>query len=434
MSWLLGSVVSSKPLVFTDDSSKLVCIFWIIFAYYIGFVSLKLFVEIMELLRLLFEIWQYLHHDFSYYRFWVSPEKSNPPTALSMCEPDYLNFLFQANFEVSALLGRSLKNDVLDPQQFFTSFFTKMDPTDTTLRALYWDGMGQKWAPSVVSTGKPNSIQSPYPQPKFEYQLPLDSNGTLFQHIHNKAGGKSSSSLSWKSRLRIATESAGALAYLHSSASIPIIHRDIKSVNILLDENFTAKVSDFGASRLNTVGEAQIDTLVQGTLGYLDPEYFLTSQLIDKSDVYSFGVVLVELLTGEKPLSFDRPQEQRSLVSFFLEAIEKNDVFKLIEPQIVCEATREHFIAVVELASKCLSTEGEHRPTMKQVAAELESLCKLETSPSGVHNQQTLERKPNKFIDDTRDLYSVSSAYTSGDSGQYSSMENDMMSPMNRPR
>ncbi|RZC66297.1 hypothetical protein C5167_009988 [Papaver somniferum] len=260
------------------------------------------------------------------------------------------------------------------------------------------------------------------------------SNGTLFHHIHNKADGKSSSSLSWNSRLRIATESAGVIAYLHSAASIPIIHRDIKSANILIDESYTAKVSDFGASRLNTLGQTQIDTLVQGTLGYLDPEYFHTSQLTDKSDVYSFGVVLVELLTGEKPLSPNRCVEQRSLASFFLYAMERNDVFKLIEPQVENEGSREHIIAVAELARRCLNMEGGRRPTMKQVVAELESLRKSKTRQSGVYDQQSNEQKSKIFNDEPTDLYSVPiSSFTSGDSGQHTSMEKDVFMPMNMP-
>ncbi|XP_012848334.1 PREDICTED: wall-associated receptor kinase-like 6 [Erythranthe guttata] len=122
-------------------------------------------------------------------------------------------------------------------------------------------------------------------------------NGTLFQHVHNS---NEEFPLTWEMRVSIAREVAGALSYLHSSASAPIYHRDIKSTNILLDDKYRAKVADFGTSRSIGIDQTHLTTRVLGTFGYLDPEYFQSSQFTDKSDVYSFGVVVVELLTGEK--------------------------------------------------------------------------------------------------------------------------------------
>ena len=214
-----------------------------------------------------------------------------------------------------------------------------------------------------------------------ETQVPLlvyefVPNGTLFDYIHHES---KVSIVPWETRLRIAIESAEALSYLHSSASPPIIHRDVKSSNILLDGKHIAKVSDFGASRLVPLDQTQaIATMVQGTFGYLDPEYLHTSQLTEKSDVYSFGVVLMELLTGKKAISFDRPEEERSLALYFLSSLKENRLFEVLEKDIANEENAEQLKEVSNLAMRCLRLKGEDRPNMKEVAMELQGLRKME--------------------------------------------------------
>ncbi|KAI3990327.1 hypothetical protein MKX01_037666 [Papaver californicum] len=227
------------------------------------------------------------------------------------------------------------------------------------------------------------------------------SNGTLFQQIHTV---KRMPSLSWESRLRIAFETAGALAYLHSAASIPIIHRDIKSANILLDENNTAKVSDFGASRLIPLDKTALSTLVQGTLGYLDPEYFNTSQLTEKSDVYSFGVVLVELLTAKRPIFSDGSGEQRNLANYFISLMEENNQSQLLDDCVLNQGTPKQVRAVAELAKRCLKLKGEERPSMRQVTTDLESIREMHKQEWSMPDHQT--RVSTLF--EPEDLYTVS--------------------------
>ncbi|KAK9135577.1 hypothetical protein Syun_014907 [Stephania yunnanensis] len=194
------------------------------------------------------------------------------------------------------------------------------------------------------------------------------SNGTLHQHIHENTTG---ARIPWQDRLRIAVETAEALSYLHSAASMPIYHRDVKSSNILLDDNYTAKVADFGLSRLVPLDQTQVPTLVQGTFGYLDPEYFHTSQLTEKSDVYSFGVVLVELLTGQKPVSLERSQEESNLAMYFLSSLSSKDLAEFLDKNVLSEANIDELQAVAELARRCLLLRSDKRPTMKEVAQEL---------------------------------------------------------------
>ncbi|KDO39343.1 hypothetical protein CISIN_1g044312mg, partial [Citrus sinensis] len=193
-------------------------------------------------------------------------------------------------------------------------------------------------------------------------------NGTLFQYIHDQ---NEDFPITWEIRLRIAIEVSGALSYLHSAASIPIYHRDIKSTNILLDDKYRAKVSDFGASRSMAVDQTHMTTQVHGTFGYLDPEYFRSSQFTDKSDVYSFGVVLTELLTGEKPIRFTILEEDKSLAAYFLCAMKEERLFEILDARVMKQGGKDEIITVAKLAKRCLNLNGKKRPTMREVASEL---------------------------------------------------------------
>ncbi|THG04092.1 hypothetical protein TEA_025414 [Camellia sinensis var. sinensis] len=235
------------------------------------------------------------------------------------------------------------------------------------------------------------------------------SNGTLFQHIHDP---NVELPLLWEMRLRIATEVAGALSYLHYAASIPIYHRDIKSTNILLDDKYKAKVSDFGTSRSVAVDQTHLTTLVQGTFGYLDPEYFQSSQFTEKSDVYSFGVVVVELLTGQKAISSTRSQEGRSLATYFIQSMEENRLLDILDPKILKDGRREEIMVVAHLANRCLNLNGKKRPTMKEVAVELEG---IKMSQGGMTQQNYVEVEYNKT--DLTEAWEIASMSTGTFSG-----------------
>ncbi|KAL2318412.1 hypothetical protein Fmac_032288 [Flemingia macrophylla] len=226
-------------------------------------------------------------------------------------------------------------------------------------------------------------------------------NGTVLDFLLTQTKVNSET---WKTRLRIATEAAGALSYLHSAASIPIIHRDVKTANILLDNNYTAKVSDFGASRLVPLDQTEIATMVQGTIGYLDPEYMRTSQLTEKSDVYSFGVVLVELLTGEKAYSFCRPEEKRSLSNHFLFCLKEDHIFDVLQVGMVNQENEKEITEVAILAARCLRLNGEERPSMKEVASELDVIRQMKMHP-WINRDQNVEETQHLLHESSSSIY-----------------------------
>ncbi|KAH9609565.1 hypothetical protein KSS87_010975 [Heliosperma pusillum] len=186
-------------------------------------------------------------------------------------------------------------------------------------------------------------------------------------NLREALSGKSGIELNWSRRLMLALGAARGVAYLHELADPPIVHRDIKSDNILLDHQLIAKVADFGLSKPLTDHRDHITTQVKGTVGYLDPEYYMTQILTEKSDVYSFGVVMLELVTGRTPL-----QKNKYIVREVREMMkEKGNVHNLIDPTI----GSVHLIGLekfVELAMKCLQDSGEERPSMGDVVKEIE--------------------------------------------------------------
>ncbi|KAF3627964.1 putative receptor-like protein kinase FERONIA-like [Capsicum annuum] len=200
------------------------------------------------------------------------------------------------------------------------------------------------------------------------------SRGTLAEHLHkmNRSGHKNSS-LSWEQRLKIAIGAARGLDFLHTSQD-RVIHRDVKSSNILLDENWGSKISDFGLSKMGPGNESatHVITEVKGTFGYLDPEYFLTKRLTWKTDVYAFGVVLFELLSGRAAVDMQLPEEQHALAAWAKQCIVEEQVHKLIDQNLAGPISSTSLKAFVGTAAKCLDDHPHERPPMSKVVKSLE--------------------------------------------------------------
>ncbi|KAG0585808.1 hypothetical protein KC19_2G040800 [Ceratodon purpureus] len=214
--------------------------------------------------------------------------------------------------------------------------------------------------------------------------------GNLHSLLHESEQGKNAGKyimLDWYKRLEIALHVAQGLDYLHSFADPPVIHRDVKPSNILLDENLVAKVADFGISRESPEVDTHVSTRPAGTAGYFDPQYFLRRQLTPASDVYSFGVVLLELITGRRAIDLTVTSDDSNLIEWTKNQRDRNpgSVVSIVDHKLEGTYPHEMYTKLVDLALICASFERNKRPSMKYVVSVLEPLL------------QTAERPPQNY-------------------------------------
>ncbi|KAI3461007.1 hypothetical protein Pfo_017670 [Paulownia fortunei] len=228
----------------------------------------------------------------------------------------------------------------------------------------------------------------------------LVPNGSVESHLHG--ADRSKGPLDWDARLKIALGAARGLAYLHEDSNPRVIHRDFKASNVLLEDDFTPKVSDFGLAREATEGSHHISTRVMGTFGYVAPEYAMTGHLLVKSDVYSYGVVLLELLSGRKPVDMSQYPGQENLVTWARPLLTNREgLEQLVDPSLAGSYDFDDMAKVAAIASMCVHPEVTHRPFMGEVVQALKLIYNDTDETCGdVHSQKESSARDSDFKGD----------------------------------
>ncbi|GBG86676.1 hypothetical protein CBR_g41738 [Chara braunii] len=220
----------------------------------------------------------------------------------------------------------------------------------------------------------------------------LVPNGSVESHLHG--AHSETAPLDWDKRMIIALGAARALAYLHEESNPSVIHRDFKASNILLENDYTPRVSDFGLAKSAIEGERfTISSRIMGTFGYVAPECAMTGHILVQSDVYSYGVVLLELLSGRKPVDLTQPEGQENLVTWARPLIIKGGLDELIDPKLKGEFLTEHVKHVASIAYICVDPESSNRPSMGEVVQSLKLVCPETDPPPDRDYYVKMERK-----------------------------------------